>query len=214
MHEDLRMTSLAGIPGRPAEDRPLTRAMRADGRPATIDDYMAAGGYEGLRRALAGLRPEEVTAMVTDSGLRGRGGAGYSTGRKWSTMPLGPDAPRPKYIVCNGDEMEPGSFKDRFLLERNPHLLLEGMLLAGFATEADEGYIFLRSQYDSAAAALEAPSPRPAPAVVSARTCSDPASRSTSSCTSASAVTSAARPRRCSTRSRASAPTRAPGRRT
>ena len=70
-------------------------------------------------------------------------------------MPLGPDAPRPKYIVCNGDEMEPGSFKDRFLLERNPHLLLEGMLLAGFATEADEGYIFLRSQYDSAAAALE-----------------------------------------------------------
>ena len=155
MHEDLRMTSLAGIPGRPAEDRPLTRAMRADGRPATIDDYMAAGGYEGLRRALAGLRPEEVTAMVTDSGLRGRGGAGYSTGRKWSTMPLGPDAPRPKYIVCNGDEMEPGSFKDRFLLERNPHLLLEGMLLAGFATEADEGYIFLRSQYDSAAAALE-----------------------------------------------------------
>ena len=77
--------------------------------------------------------------MVTESGLRGRGGAGYSTGRKWSTMPLGPDAPHPKYIVCNGDEMEPGSFKDRFLMERNPHLLLEGMLLAGFATEADDG---------------------------------------------------------------------------
>ena len=88
--------------------------------------------------------------MVTESGLRGRGGAGYSTGRKWSTMPLGPDAPHPKYIVCNADEMEPGSFKDRFLMERNPHLLLEGMLLAGFATESDEGYIFLRQQYDTA----------------------------------------------------------------
>ena len=92
--------------------------------------------------------------MVTESGLRGRGGAGYSTGRKWSTMPLGPDAPHPKYIVCNADEMEPGSFKDRFLMERNPHLLLEGMLLAGFATEADEGYIFLRAQYDASYTAL------------------------------------------------------------
>jgi NADH-quinone oxidoreductase subunit F len=155
-------------PGADAEDRPFTRAMRADGRPATLDDYVAAGGYEALRRAVAGMRPEEVTTlveesdmpadvttMVTESGLRGRGGAGYSTGRKWSTMPLGPDAPHPKYIVCNGDEMEPGSFKDRFLIERNPHLLLEGMLLAGFATEADEGYIFLRDQYQSAQRALE-----------------------------------------------------------
>ena len=149
------MTSRPGLPGYPAEDRPLTRAMRADGLPATIDDYIAAGGYEGLRRALEGLRPPEVTTMVTESGLRGRGGAGYSTGRKWSTMPLGADAPHPKYIVCNGDEMEPGSFKDRFLLERNPHLLLEGMLLAGFATESDEGYIFLRQQYDTAVVAIE-----------------------------------------------------------
>ena len=121
---------------------------------------------------------------MTESGLRGRGGAGYSTGRKWSTMPLGPDAPHPKYIVCNADEMEPGSFKDRFLMERNPHLLLEGMLLAGFATESDEGYIFLRQQYDaSVARARAAPSARPASAATSARTCSAPASRSTSSCT-------------------------------
>jgi NADH-quinone oxidoreductase subunit F len=155
-------------PGAQAEDRPFTRAMRADGRPATLEDYVAAGGYEALRRAACGLKPEEVTAlveqsdmpadvttMVTESGLRGRGGAGYATGRKWSTMPLGPDAPHPKYIVCNGDEMEPGSFKDRFLIERNPHLLLEGMLLAGFATESDEGYIFLRDQYQGAQRALE-----------------------------------------------------------
>ena len=149
------MTSRPGLPGYSAEDRPFTRAMRADGRPATFDDYVAAGGYEAVRRALAVLKPPEVTTLVTESGLRGRGGAGYSTGRKWSTMPLGPDAPHPKYIVCNADEMEPGSFKDRFLMERNPHLLLEGMLLAGFATEADAGYIFLRQQYDGSVAALE-----------------------------------------------------------
>jgi NADH-quinone oxidoreductase subunit F len=149
------VTSRPGLPGYSAEDRPFTRAMRADGRPATFDDYVAAGGYEGLKRAIDGLQPKEVTTLVTESGLRGRGGAGYSTGRKWSTMPLGPDAPHPKYIVCNADEMEPGSFKDRFLMERNPHLLLEGMLLAGFATESDEGYIFLRQQYDGSVAALE-----------------------------------------------------------
>jgi NADH-quinone oxidoreductase subunit F len=155
------------VPGAQAEDRPFTRAMRADGRPATLDDYLAAGGYEALRKAVSSLAPAEVTTMVekselpsdvttmvTDSGLRGRGGAGFSTGRKWSTMPLGPDAPHPKYIVCNADEMEPGSFKDRFLMERNPHLLLEGMLLAGFATESDEGYIFLRDQYQDSYRAL------------------------------------------------------------
>jgi NADH-quinone oxidoreductase subunit F len=136
------------------EDRPFTRAVRADWTAATLDDYVAAGGYEGLRRALTELEPPDVTRLVTESGLRGRGGAGYSTGRKWSTMPLGPDAPHPKYIVCNGDEMEPGSYKDRFLLEHNPHLLLEGLLLAGYATQADEGYIFVRAQYDTAHAAV------------------------------------------------------------
>jgi len=136
-------------------ERPFSRAMQPDGRPAAIDAYVAAGGYEGLGRALRELQPPEVTQAVTDSGLRGRGGAGYGTGRKWSTMPLGPGAPHPKYIVCNGDEMEPGSFKDRYLLERNPHLLVEGMLLAGYATEADAGYVFLRAQYDRPRANVE-----------------------------------------------------------
>jgi NADH-quinone oxidoreductase subunit F len=129
--------------------------MRADGAPAFLDDYLAAGGYEGLRRVLKDLKPEDVTKAVTDSGLRGRGGAGFSTGRKWSTMPLGADAPHPKYVVCNGDEMEPGSFKDRYLLSRNPHLLVEGMLVAAYAVQADEGYIFLRAQYDEPYACVE-----------------------------------------------------------
>ncbi len=136
-------------------ERPMTRAMREDGRPASLEDYVAAGGYEGLRRALTELTPEAVTGAVTDSGLRGRGGAGYATGRKWSTMPLGPDAPHPKYVVCNGDEMEPGSFKDRFLLSGNPHLLIEGMLIAAYAVQADAGYIFLRAQYDDPYGCLE-----------------------------------------------------------
>ncbi len=92
---------------------------------------------------------------MRDSGLRGRGGAGYSTGGKWSTMPLGPDAPHPKYVVCNGDEMEPGSFKDRYLLSRNPHLLIEGMLVAAYAVQADDGFIFLRAQYDEPYASVE-----------------------------------------------------------
>jgi NADH-quinone oxidoreductase subunit F len=134
---------------------PMTKAMRLDGQPATLDDYRAAGGYEGLARAVRELEPRAVTTAVMESGLRGRGGAGYLTGRKWSTMPLGPDAPRPKFIVCNADEMEPGSIKDRFLMRHNPHLLLEGMLLAGYACEADAGYIFLRDQYDGPRAALE-----------------------------------------------------------
>jgi NADH-quinone oxidoreductase subunit F len=136
-------------------ERPMTRAMRADGRPALLDDYLAAGGYEGLERALRELEPREVTQAVMDSGLRGRGGAGYNTGRKWSTMPLGPDAPHPKYVACNADEMEPGSIKDRFLMSRNPHLLIEGMATAGYAVQADEGYIFLRAQYETAQVALE-----------------------------------------------------------
>jgi len=140
-------------------ERPMSRAMRADGAPAFLDDYLAAGGYEALRRALEEYRPEEVTGILVDagfdSGLRGRGGAGYSTGRKWSTMPLGPDAPRPRYLVCNADEMEPGSFKDRYLLSRNPHLLIEGMLVGAYAVQADIGYIFLRAQYDTPYAFIE-----------------------------------------------------------
>jgi NADH-quinone oxidoreductase subunit F len=147
--------TLAGAPDTTGWERPMSRAMRENGSPAFIDDYVAAGGYEGLARALRDHEPRQVTQTVIDSGLRGRGGAGYNTGRKWSTMPLGDDAPHPKFVVCNGDEMEPGSIKDRFLMARNPHLLVEGMTIAGYAVQADAGYIFLRAQYDGPRAALE-----------------------------------------------------------
>ena len=93
--------------------------------------------------------------VVKDSNLRGRGGAGFPTGAKWSFVPLGDGAPRPKYLVCNADEMEPGTFKDRLLLEGNPHQLIEGMLIAAYAIDADHAYIFLRGEYRLAAQRLQ-----------------------------------------------------------
>ncbi|HWQ55101.1 MAG TPA: NADH-quinone oxidoreductase subunit NuoF [Bryobacteraceae bacterium] len=130
----------------PAETKPLTARMRPDGAALEMREYERAGGYQGLRKALA-MTPQQVTEEVKNSNLRGRGGAGFPTGMKWSFTPLGPDAPHPKYVVANGDEMEPGTFKDRLLLEQDPHQLVEGMVIAGHATEADIGYIFIRGEY-------------------------------------------------------------------
>jgi NADH-quinone oxidoreductase subunit F len=131
-------------------ERPLTGRMRADGEAVTLDEYERAGGYQGVRRALP-MEPADITAMVRASNLRGRGGAGFPTGLKWSFVPTGPGAPHPKYVVCNADEMEPGSFKDRVLLEGDPHQLIEGLLIAACAIEADVAYIFLRGEYTVAA---------------------------------------------------------------
>jgi NADH-quinone oxidoreductase subunit F len=100
-----------------------------------------------VRAALAGLAPADVTGLVKEAGLRGRGGAGFPTGVKWALVPMGDDAPRPKYLVVNADEMEPGTFKDRLLLEGNPHQLIEGVILAAYAIQADLSYIFLRGEY-------------------------------------------------------------------
>jgi NADH-quinone oxidoreductase subunit F len=138
----------------PWDERPLTGAFRADGRALTIAEYEAAGGYVALRSALRDLTPADVTAQVRGAGLRGRGGAGFSTGGKWSHVPMGDEAPPVKYVACNGDEMEPGSFKDRHLIEGNPHQLVEGMALACYAVQATAGYIFLRAQYDKPHALL------------------------------------------------------------
>ena len=135
-------------------ERPLTDRMRGDGQPVDLPAYRKAGGYEGLRRALA-LAPAQVQELVTASGLRGRGGAGFPTGQKWSFVPLGPSSRRPKYLVVNAAEMEPGTMKDRWLLEGDPHQLLEGAAIAAYAIEAEVAYIYLRGEYRRAAAALE-----------------------------------------------------------
>lgn len=115
---------------------------------------MAVGGYRSLERLRGGLSPQDLQKLVTESGLCGRGGAGFPTGMKWSFVPMGGNAPRPKYIVANADEMEPGTFKDRVLLEHNPHGMVESMVLAGFAIQAEVGYIFLRGEYRLAAERL------------------------------------------------------------
>ena len=117
----------------------------------TLREYERAGGYEGLRKALKGMAPADITRMVKDSNLRGRGGAGFPAGQKWALVPMGEDAPRPKYLVVNGDEMEPGTFKDRLLMEATPHQLIEGMILASYAIQADVAYLFLRAEYTLAA---------------------------------------------------------------
>src|SRR5512142_205857 len=109
--------------------------------------YEQAGGYQAMRKALGQMQPQDVTKVVTDSGLRGRGGAGFPTGQKWSFVPMGADAPHPKYLVVNADEMEPGTFKDRLLLEGDPHQLVEGIIVSAFAIQADVAYIFLRWEY-------------------------------------------------------------------
>ncbi len=135
-------------------ERPLTQHIHSDGSTRTLREYVKDGGYRCLQRLAAGLAPKDVQRLVTEAGLRGRGGGGFPTGAKWSFVPMGPDAPKPKYIVANGDEMEPGTFKDRVLMEGDPHGLVEGMILAGYAIDAEIGYIFLRGEYHLSAQRL------------------------------------------------------------
>src|SRR6266849_8060846 len=119
--------------------------------PVSLDDFIAHGGYRGLSRSLD-MRPEDVIAEVTKSGLRGRGGAGFPTGIKWKTAA---DAPATqKYIVCNADEGDSGTFSDRMIMEGDPFVLIEGMTIAAIAVGATRGYIYLRSEYPHANRAL------------------------------------------------------------
>ncbi len=128
-------------------ERPLTEHIKPDGEPLSIKEYERTGGYQALRKALKEMTPSDVQKAVKDSGLRGRGGAGFNTGMKWSFVPMGNDAPTPKYLVANADEMEPGTFKDRLLMEGNPHQMIEGMIVAAYAIQANVAYIFLRHEY-------------------------------------------------------------------
>jgi NADH-quinone oxidoreductase subunit F len=126
-------------------DKPLSQYLDLS-NPQNLRTYQSTGGYEGFKNALK-MQPQEVQQRVSEAKLKGRGGAGFMTGMKWSFVPMGEDAPKSKYLVCNADEMEPGTFKDRWLMEGAPHLLIEGMMIAAYAIGADVAYIFLRGEY-------------------------------------------------------------------
>ncbi|GAB4189743.1 MAG: NADH-ubiquinone oxidoreductase-F iron-sulfur binding region domain-containing protein [Coleofasciculaceae cyanobacterium] len=121
--------------------------------PERIEDYIAVGGYQALYHALHEMTPEDVVKEITKSGLRGRGGAGYPTGLKWATVAKTP--PGQKYVICNGDEGDPGAFMDRSVLESDPHRVLEGMAIAGYAIGANQGYIYVRAEYPLAISRLQ-----------------------------------------------------------
>jgi NADP-reducing hydrogenase subunit HndC len=113
--------------------------------PTSIEDYLIHDGYSALGKALTGMKPEEVIAELEKSGLRGRGGAGFPTGTKWKFVSKTKNDK--KYVICNADESEPGTFKDRLILEGDPHAIIEAMIIAGYAVGADEGYIYIRGEY-------------------------------------------------------------------
>jgi NADH-quinone oxidoreductase subunit F len=119
----------------------------------TIAVYEASGGYRSLIKAVRSSDPASVMEEVKRSGLRGRGGAGFPTGMKWSFMPK--DSPKPAYLICNADESEPGTFKDRVLLEKDPHLVIEGCMISSFAIRAQACFIYIRGEYVHAARILE-----------------------------------------------------------
>ncbi|NOY87945.1 MAG: NADH-quinone oxidoreductase subunit NuoF [FCB group bacterium] len=120
--------------------------------PGSIDEYIAVGGYEAIRKALTKMTQEEIIEEITKSGLRGRGGAGFPTGVKWKFARNAPGDK--KYIICNADEGDPGAFMDRSVLEGDPNAVLEGMIIAGYAIGADEAYIYVRAEYPKAIARL------------------------------------------------------------
>jgi len=113
--------------------------------PTNIDDYIALGGYSALAKALSSMEPEEVIEAVKKSGLRGRGGGGFPTGRKWASCREAPGDIR--YVICNADEGDPGAYMDRGLLEGNPHSILEGMIIGAYAVGAHVGYVYVRHEY-------------------------------------------------------------------
>ncbi len=133
-------------------EKVLTKNMRP-GEPMEIDEYERAGGYQGLKRALK-MAPLEVQELVGRVNLRGRGGAGFPAGKKWALVPMEQAARRPKYLCINADEMEPGTMKDRLLMEGDPHQLIEGAITSAYAIQADCCYIFLRWAYKLSARRL------------------------------------------------------------
>jgi NADH-quinone oxidoreductase subunit F len=134
-------------------ERPLTQNIQPDREPLDLAEYERAGGYQALRKALR-MSPAEVQHVVGEANLKGRGGAGFSAGLKWSFVPLDDQARRPKFFAVNADEMEPGTFKDRLLLEGDPNLVVESAVIASYAVGAGRTYLFLRWAYQLAARRL------------------------------------------------------------
>ena len=125
------------------------------GKDPSLEVYEAGGGYKALRKALGSMTPGELIELVKKSGLRGRGGAGFPTGLKWSFMPKEKDPARPHYLLNNADESEPGTFKDRLLMEHDPHLVVESTMLSGYAMQTDICFIYIRGEYVQATKMLE-----------------------------------------------------------
>jgi NADH-quinone oxidoreductase subunit F len=111
----------------------------------SYDVYRKNGGYAAVEKALKSMSPDDIVEEVKKSGLRGRGGAGFPTGMKWSFLAKPEGVPR--HLLCNADESEPGTFKDRYLMEKIPHLLIEGMILSSYALGANQSYIYIRGEY-------------------------------------------------------------------
>jgi NADH-quinone oxidoreductase subunit F len=126
---------------------------RQEGRHATFDEYSKSGGYEALANVIREYSPEQLADIIEESGLRGRGGAGVRTSIKWKGVPK--DAPSTRYVLANADEMEPGTFKDRVLMATDPHMVIEGIILGGYAIAAQKGIIFIRPSYEREAGILE-----------------------------------------------------------
>jgi NADH-quinone oxidoreductase subunit F len=126
-------------------DGPVVSTRLKDPDGTWWDAYVASGGYVAAAKALSSMKPEQIIEEVAKSNLRGLGGAGFPTARKWSFIPK--NSPKPKYLVVNGDEGEPGTFKDRYIMERDPHALLEGMIIAAYAIGSHKAYVYIRGEY-------------------------------------------------------------------
>ncbi len=115
--------------------------------PTSIEDYLAVGGYSALGKALYSMKPEDIVKEIADSGLRGRGGGGFPVGRKWKSCINAPSEDGTRYVICNADEGDPGAFMDRSVLEGNPHVVIEGMIIGSIAVGSTEGFVYVRAEY-------------------------------------------------------------------
>lgn len=149
------MSDIKYLPGKephPREHRLIFKNIDRVGWNPSIDRYLEDGGYDQLKKAIA-MEPNDITTEVKKSGLRGRGGAGFPTGVKWGFIP--PKNTKPVYLICNADESEPGTFKDRYILHQDPHQLIEGMVISALAVGAHTAYIYMREEFPEAAITVE-----------------------------------------------------------